>query len=280
MDYVIAFAAHLESACQGEIQKLVLPNLMRFVRQARLLHTDAGDEWDAAWPHERVLGLTDDIVVTPCHWTVGIDRIRMDEPLELQLTSHDSKIFLEAVRPYFAEDGIELAFAAPLVWRVTNQTSQSDVFKGFSLASLDRVIGRTVDAWQAATAESQRIRRLQNEVQMLLYTHPVNAAREARGLLAVNSFWLSRAVNAPAAGTVVYTDLRQTALRGDWHAWTNAWQILDAKLDAQLTAIDRITLCGERHAQAFALSPPLTWQEKVQRFIRRPVNIQHILQNL
>jgi len=32
-------------------------------------------------------------------------------------------------------------------------------------------------------------RRLQNELQMLLHDHPVNAAREARGELAINGIW-------------------------------------------------------------------------------------------
>ena len=36
----------------------------------------------------------------------------------------------------------------------------------------------------------RRVRRLQSEVQMLLHTHPLNAAREDRGDLTVNSFWL------------------------------------------------------------------------------------------
>ncbi len=34
---------------------------------------------------------------------------------------------------------------------------------------------------------------------MLLYTHPINAAREARGELAVNSFWLSGTGPTPVA---------------------------------------------------------------------------------
>jgi hypothetical protein len=40
-------------------------------------------------------------------------------------------------------------------------------------------------------ARAKPLRRLQNEMQMLLYTHPVNERRIARGLPAVNSFWIS-----------------------------------------------------------------------------------------
>jgi hypothetical protein len=34
------------------------------------------------------------------------------------------------------------------------------------------------------------LQRLQSEMQMLLYNHPVNNARDARRQISVNSFWL------------------------------------------------------------------------------------------
>jgi hypothetical protein len=58
-------------------------------------------------------------------------------------------------------------------------------------ASLDRVVGRVIDGWMPRAGEAKALRRLQQEMQMLLYTHPVNEERARGGLLPVNSFWAS-----------------------------------------------------------------------------------------
>lgn len=47
-----------------------------------------------------------------------------------------------------------------------------------------------------------RFRILLNELQMLLFTHPVNRARETRGELPVNSVWLWGGGTRPAESTV------------------------------------------------------------------------------
>ena len=101
---------------------------------------------------------------------------------------------------------------------------------GLPCASVDRVIGRNVDLWlrtDAAGGTDPRLRllrRLQNEVQMLLFTHPINEQREDRGVLPVNSFWLSgcgpaQPVDARRSACRWRTGLRAAALTGDWAAW-------------------------------------------------------------
>jgi hypothetical protein len=119
------------------------------------------------------------------------------------------------------------------------------------------------------------LRRLQNEMQMLLYTHPVNDARSARGVLPVNSFWLSGTGALPQPQTAlerlpnVAASLRDAALNEDWAAWGKAWAALDATECATLLAALKrgesvqLTLCGERNAQTFnARRQPL-----LQRFM-------------
>jgi hypothetical protein len=57
--------------------------------------------------------------------------------------------------------------------------------------------GGAIDACMPTGADSGRWRRTLNEAQMILHAHPVNAAREARGLLALNSLWLWGGGSAP-----------------------------------------------------------------------------------
>jgi hypothetical protein len=156
----------------------------------------------------------------------------------------------------------------------TRWFAQSSLFDGLATASLDRVVGRNVNAWMPEGAQAAPLRRLQNEMQMLLYTHPVNDRRQAAGLLAVNSFWVSGAgalpLDVPARSSMlVVDDLRTPALHEDWDSWSAAWQQLDATLLKDLS--DKawrgerfeLTLCGERAAQRwYSFSPTLVQRLK------------------
>lgn len=54
---------------------------------------------------------------------------------------------------------------------------------------LSAVRGRDVHPFLPAGPEGRRWRGVLNEIQMLLHASPINAAREARGVLPVNSLW-------------------------------------------------------------------------------------------
>ena len=288
--YLIPFASVGSDGCQHAMKSLQLPQLDKLLQRMVLASTDTADEYTHSPPHERVLaqhlglrtgdGCTPWVahtlsqskafgyqpgqawaVITPCFWHVGIDQIQMLHPDGLNLTEVDSRAVLEAVRPYFAEDGIALHYDSPTRWY-----AQSPLFEGLATASLDRVVGRNVNAWMTEGARAAPLRRLQNEMQMLLYTHPVNDRRQAAGQLAVNSFWVSGAGSlaavaeqeAPAPEPLTVLDnLRTPALHEDWDSWRSAWQQLDATvLAAQCAAAWRgerlrITFCGERSAQTW-----------------------------
>ncbi len=270
---IIPFASSLGEGCQAAIKKLSLPNLSQFLKAADLVREDNGDEFDFTPPHERALGVTDQIIVTPCHWRVGIDHIGMDNPADLALHSDESQALFETIRPYFLEDGIELKYAAPLRWY-----AQSHALQGLELASLDRVIGRNVDVWQPQTDASKPIRRLQNEMQMLLYTHLINDVREAQGLPTVNSFWLSYEINLPVDEvTGLHNDLRECTLRGDWASWSNSWQAIDNKA---LQHIRQITLCGERNAHTYAIPATRNLGNIIRRLLKPAPSIQSVLSAL
>ena len=169
-----------------------------------------------------------------------------------------------AMAGFFVEDGITLHYASPTGWR-----AEGEVFRGLPSASLDRVRGRSLDIWMPEGEQGRPLRRLQSEMQMLLYTHPVNDAREARGLAPVNAFWVSGTGAWPegARSGMFPADLHMpqhlspAALRADWPAWAKAWQQLDATACADLLAHLQqhgqatLTLCGERSAQRLEAKP-------------------------
>lgn len=298
---LIAFAACEAPASRQALAGLRLPQLSRLLSRLQAQTPDAGQPHDLSLPHERVLaralglwsgdgrvpwaawelrqqggepGAQAWAWLTPCHWQVGRDRVVMAQPAALQLSEADSRALLAAMAPFFAEDGLTLEWLAPLRWRAGGK-----VFADLACASLDRAGGATVDDWLPRAQEARTVRRLQQEMQMLLYTHPVNTEREARGLAPVNSFWVEGAGALPAdlpdtaAAPQVDERLRAPALAQDWPAWAAAWQQLDAQVLAPLAqASDRgesiqLTLCGEKSAQTWA-SAPTGWRQRLLRALR------------
>ena len=120
--------------------------------------------------------------VTLCNWHVSNGQVTMGDPAHLQIDSNTDIQLFEAMQGFFAQDGIALYPYATGQW-----LAQSDVFANLPTASLDRVIGRNIDPWLVGgatpTGPATLLRRLQNEMQMLLYTHEVNANRGLATLL-------------------------------------------------------------------------------------------------
>ena len=262
-----------------------LKNLGKLLQGMKLIETDIGEALSLSTPHERVLAkelgltgaepITDGLIpwaaweaksgtgkawafITPCHWAMGREHATLTDPAALELTEAESKTLLAAMRPYFETGGITLHYVQPARW-----LAEGEVFRHLPTASLDRVLGRDVDAWLPA---SRSIKLLQNEMQMLLYTHPLNDERSARRLPSVNSFWVSGTgalahtpptTSSPAQHTTTPRMLAQAAFTDDWTAYAQAWATLDAgDIAAHLARQNsgetlRLTLCGERSAQTF-----------------------------
>ena len=288
---IVPFAASSADGWAQAMQDLPpksLPNLKKLLRGMTLANTNPGDARALSTPHERVLaadfGLNQSngaeaamdglipwaafeaqapvgqawAIVTPCHWAMGREHATLTDPAALNLPTAQSHALMAAMQPYFETEGITLHHHAPGHW-----LAEGEVFRRLPTASLDRVLGRNVDAWLPDSTTAPSLRRLQNEMQMLLYTHPLNDERAAARQMTVNSFWLSGTGALSAAAPPVNTtvsmprQLAQAAFTDDWAAYRAAWQALDAGAVATLLARQaagqtvRLTLCGERNAQTF-----------------------------
>jgi hypothetical protein len=308
MHLIVAFANAMSESAKAALADLSLPHLARLLARSAIVdRDDAGGseapELTLNAPHERALAAAcgvppapDGLVpmaallalrpgasappiegplalLTPAHWVVGTDQVSVLDPASLGLDEAEGRVVFDAVRGLFESEGFALHHEAPLRWWA-GHPGLADV----PTASLDRVVGRNVDRWlqggaRAESALLRLVRRLQNEVQMLLYTHPLNAEREARGALVVNSVWLSGTGALPAGvrwpeGLVFDDRLRAPALADDGFAWSRAWAELDAGPIAALPTAARLTLCGERGA--VTLGPRGGWLESVKALIARP----------
>ncbi len=304
MHLLIPFACSNTPACESALRPLQLPHLEKLLRRLVLVDTDAGDANSLSAPHERALArvygmpapdgciawAADEITragrdpgaaawawITPAHWDVGADHILMADPRALDLQETESRELLAAMQPFFAGDGIALEYAASGRW-----LARGPVFDKLPSASLDRVAGREIRAWMPSVPG---LRRLQNEMQMLLYTHPVNDARSARGLATVNSFWVSGTGSLgagmptrPQDEPVLIEALRDAAIRNDWAAWAQSWAGVDNnECRHLLQSLDtgnngRLTLCGERSALSFGPAPASVLARLRRRFTRTTLN--------
>lgn len=285
MHLLIPYAFCSSEGCATALRTLKLPQLEKLLSRLTPEPPDSGDEFSLSPPHERalarVLGLPVDdglipwaawqarssesawAFITPCHWQVGSKHLVMRAELP-DFPAEESQALQAAMQSFFAEDGITLQFDQARRW-----LAHGEAFKGLATASLDRVAGRHVERWMPHSGSATQLRRLQSEMQMLLYTHPVNEARARRGVPTVNSFWISGTgalppqMPAPSSDDSLLQDstLRDAALNEDWNAWAHAWQALDATSCAALLAAvargepGRLTLCGERNAQSLSAQP-------------------------
>ena len=293
MHLMIPFASTLSEACVHTLRDLQLPNLSRLLARLAPTAREGGDEDALSMPHERALASalgwqgadgclpwaarlaqTDGIdtggelawgLLTPVHWQLAADHVALVDPAELGLADAESRALMQVVRPLFESEGWRIEYGAPLRWYAAH-----DSLRELPCAAIERVIGRNVDIWMPADPRVAAVRRLQSEVQMLLYTDATNEAREARGALAVNSFWLSgcgvRQLESATPRLRIDDALRASALADSWADWADAWRALDAGPIAELLrgagrgepAV--LTLCGERHAQRFEAQRQSLWQ--------------------
>ncbi len=267
---------------EGEATSFSPPHERVLARALNWRGQGGGARDDGRWPFAARLARADGLdpgtqawgLVSPAHWHVGTDQVSLADPEALQLDEPGSRALFAVVAPLFKDEGIAFAYGRPTRWYVAHES-----LRGLRTASLDRVAGRNVDPWLGAggraggggsgsgiedpTAEPlQRWRRLQAEVQMLLHTHPLNVQREERGLLPVNSFWLSGCgvAQPDPTGPVIQIEpgLRGPALAEDWPAWAEAWRhveegtLLGLEVALRRGADIWLTLCGERSAATFA----------------------------
>lgn len=310
---LIPYAACTAPQCQQLLQRLNLPHLDWLLAHLSLQHHDPVSEESISPPHEqalaRAVGLplpgndgnipwaawyayqqglntsttpsaTGWAFIAPCHWQVGTEQIILHDPANLHLTEADSRALLEILAPWFEGDGIMLTYDQPTRW-----LAQGGPLAHLSMPSLERVAGRDVRHW--VQRPSRILQRLQSELQMLLYTHPFNDAREARGQIPINAFWLHGAGllsdapppqggPLPQAHVEVLDALHTPAQQENWDAWASAWAALDAGPLAQLqTHVEGggmvyLTLSGEQSAMTWHTAPRNLWQKILSVFRPKP----------
>jgi hypothetical protein len=130
----------------------------------------------------------------PVHLSVGRDSLAFDGAA-LDVSRSEAEALVATLNRHFGET---LAFDAPNPerWYVKFPGAP-----GLDTTAPSAARGTAIGDKLPSGPDAMRFRALMNEVQMLLYEHPVNAEREARGVPPVNSvwFWGGGTLTVPAA---------------------------------------------------------------------------------
>ena len=287
--WVIAYAGSHHAALQQALNTLYLPHLEKVLSAMAFASASnfARETSSPLLPHENAPALWgqypawgDEALITPCHWQVGMNEVLLLNPEELSLSADESQELLAAVQPYFEEDGLSLAYESPLVWRAKGPLLQDMPF-----AALEKVAGQHIKDWLPQGPHARTLQRLQSEMQMLLYQHPVNDLRSQQERWTVNAFWVHRTLEQhyPDTSNAQFRmDLREAACAANSERWCQQWQVLDALIgeafETSPSPLASLTLCSEtswRHYRPRTTS----WLQNLKRLVS-PVKVQAELRAL
>jgi hypothetical protein len=265
-----ALAALLSRSSNGTFHPLeatarVLPHELWIARALGLAHGTAPgiaasamrgaglDPLDGTW-----------FIVNPGHIQISHNHLMLGDIRQLGMNEADSRALFETARESCEEAGHALLYGAPDTWFL-----RADEWEGIQTASPDAAVGMNLTDWVPAGKQARAFRKLQNEVQVSWYTHPVNAARESRGQAPVNAIWPwgAASVAAEHAQKLVARAAGKLAQPPSVSTWdTPGW--LDALAEQRLTDLDdivgkltagadtceggRMLVCGSAAAPAIA----------------------------
>jgi hypothetical protein len=217
LDILLPFGLPPEELAADLFRELKVPALANLVARAQSARQSSRhevfDEFSRALPHEtwiarqfglegrdgasppvagalmREFGLPPQpgawFVVHPVHFHVARDHIVLSDPRQLPLSDAEARALFDAAQPLFEEAGKTLSYGNAATW-----FARADDWHALQTSTPDATSGHNIDIWMPKGEGDRNWRRLQNEVQMHWYTHPVNAEREARDIKPVNSIWL------------------------------------------------------------------------------------------
>ncbi|MBI3144981.1 MAG: hypothetical protein HYZ18_06890 [Pseudogulbenkiania sp.] len=125
------------------------------------------------------------LIADPVHVRIDRDRALLADVGVMNLAQHEADALVDSLNRHFSEDGMTFFAPQPGRWYVSLAEAS-----GASFTPLMDAVGENINEHLPSGSNGLIWSRWLNEMQMLLYTHPVNDQREAQGEVSVNSVWL------------------------------------------------------------------------------------------
>ncbi|MBS0348667.1 MAG: hypothetical protein JSR69_19650 [Proteobacteria bacterium] len=146
----------------------------------------------------------------PVHLHFSRDTLLLNDAGGLDITREEADALMDGLNKTFADIG-HFEAPAPDRWYIRLAAEPQPAFH-----PLADVNGRPVQLFLPEGEEVPRWARLSNELEVWLFSHPVNAAREERGQRTINGIWLWGNGTASAASPPAWSAIqaRQAFARG------------------------------------------------------------------
>jgi hypothetical protein len=128
--------------------------------------------------------------IEPIHIHAARDHLVLTSTQILDIQSSEADALFDSVKDIFAEMSNVTHRSMPHKWFI-----ESTALESLSTVSTAQAEGRNIDHWMPSDTSIEGVarqwRKWQNEIQMIWFNHPVNEARQAEGMLSINSIWIS-----------------------------------------------------------------------------------------
>ena len=128
--------------------------------------------------------------IEPIHIHAARDHLVLTSTQILDIQASEADALFDSVKDIFAEMSTAIHRSKPHKWFI-----ESPALKTLSTVSTAQAEGRNIDHWMPSDTSLEGVarqwRKWQNEIQMIWFNHPVNEARQAEGMLSINSVWIS-----------------------------------------------------------------------------------------
>lgn len=122
----------------------------------------------------------------PVHLTMQRDSFSLSEPAPMPIARAHAESIVESLNQHFNQTGLTFLIGNSGAWYLCLKHTPE-----IKTSLPSESVGKNVFQLMPQGEASAKWRAYLNEVQMLLFSHPVNTAREASGMPIVNSIWLS-----------------------------------------------------------------------------------------
>jgi len=208
-------------------------------------------------------------VLHPVHIHIARDHLVLTDPRQLVLTEAESRALFDIAKALFQETGKNLVFGNASTWFL-----RADDWDTLQTSTPDAATGHNIDIWMPKGQGEREWRKVQNEIQMHWFNHPINENREMHRQRSINSLWLwgggttvctpghythsynlsdwanafspyvtspgsaatasSLLASRPERGLLLLDALLEPALANDWGSWLAAVRDLEANWFAPL----------------------------------------------
>jgi hypothetical protein len=120
---------------------------------------------------------------TPVHMLLGRDSFFLAEPAPMPVSQNESAAIVSSLNQHFSGLGY-CFYLLEDIWFLG-----LDKDPKVNTTPVEKVINQNISSFMPSGEGASTWNQLQNEIQMLLFNHPVNLAREAQGQPVINSLW-------------------------------------------------------------------------------------------